>query len=107
MESGSDQVSLTEAIAIIRRDLLRAQRSATHEDIHFPVQGVTIELRVVATRTKDGKAGFSVPLIGMDFGGSAGRQREVTQIVTVTLGPPADRSGSPVEIAEASDELKR
>ena len=58
------------------------------------------------TRSKEGKAGFHVPLIEAELGGSVGVDRQALQTVTLVLGAPVDQHGNPVKVASASDELK-
>ncbi|WP_306189618.1 MULTISPECIES: trypco2 family protein [unclassified Streptomyces] len=52
-------MGLTEAVQAPRAELLAAQRDRSHQDIQFPVQSITIELKVAATRSADGRAGFN------------------------------------------------
>lgn len=99
-------IGLADAIEVLRGELLRAHAAAADSMVQFPVASVEVELRVGATRSADGKAGFTVPFVNMGLGGSAGWQRETMQTVTVTFGPPVDREGNPVKVAESSDELK-
>jgi len=95
-----------EAIELIRDDLLAARASGANADIQFPVQSVTVELQVVATSGRDGKAGFRVPFIDVELGGSLTRQSERTSMVTVVFGAPVDRAGNPVRVARSSDKFK-
>ncbi len=67
---------------------------------------LTLELKVGLTKSADGKAGFRVPFVGAELGGSAAYQRETVQTVTLVLGSPVDRHGNPVKVAAASDEMK-
>jgi hypothetical protein len=67
---------------------------------------MTVQLQVAATRTRDGKAGFSVPIVNVELGGSVGRQREAMQTVTVVFGGPIDREGNPVKVAQPSSARK-
>jgi hypothetical protein len=110
MAGGQDDfaegVGLAQAIALLRGGLLEARASAGDSDIQLPVESMTVELQVVATRTRDGKAGFAVPFVGAELGGSAGWQRETMQTVTVLFGSPVDRGGRPVKVAQESDERK-
>lgn len=101
-----DGIGLADALEALRAELAAARAKAAGEDPQFPVQSVTVELRVGVTRSKTGKAGFRVPLVGAEIGGSAGFDRERLQTVTVVLGGPVDRAGNPVKVAAASDELK-
>jgi Trypsin-co-occurring domain 2 len=100
-------VGLAEAIGLLRDELLKARAAAATSDIQLPVESMTVHLQVVATRTRGGKAGFSVPIVNVELGGSAGWQREKMQTVTVVFGGPVDRDGNPVKVAQMSNELKR
>ena len=100
-------IQATEAIKLIREDLLEARAAGEDADVRFLVESVAVELQVVATRETNGRAGFKVPFVNLELGGSASRQWEHTSTVTVTFGPPVDRDGDPVRIAESSDELKK
>jgi hypothetical protein len=65
-----------------------------------------VELKVTATRSRDGKAGFKVPVVELELGGSAGRERSSEQTVTVVFGGPVDRDGRPVRVAQESARRK-
>lgn len=99
-------IGLAAAIETLRDEILTAHTSAAGSSVQFPVTSIKLDLQVVATRSADGKAGFCVPFVNVQLGGSAGWQRETTQTVSVTLGSPIDAAGNPVRVAEASDELK-
>ena len=102
MESG---LGLSEAIGSLRDELLRARAAGAEADIQLPVESMTVELSVNATRSADGKAGFTVPVVGLQLGGGGSRERGSEQKVTVVFGGPVDRDGKPVKIASASDVL--
>jgi hypothetical protein len=76
-------------------------------DILFPVNKVTVQLQVVATREAGGKAGFTVPVVNLELGGSASVTSGQTSTVTVEFGTPVDRHGTPVKVAQGSDQPKR
>jgi hypothetical protein len=101
-----DGIGLADAIADLRSELLEARAAGAGADIQLPVESMTVTLHVVATRTADGKAGFKVPLVNAELGGSAGWQRETMQAVTVVFAAPVDRAGNPVKVARASTERK-
>ena len=63
-------VRLQEAIESIRSDLAAARESGENADVRFPVQSVTVQLQVVATQEAGAKAGFKVPLVNLELGGS-------------------------------------
>lgn len=79
-------IGLAEAIAVLRDELLKA--------------------RAAATRSKDGRAGFKVPVIDVELGGGMAAGSETGQTVTVVFSAPVDRTGAVVKVAEATDELK-
>src|SRR6185437_15246420 len=96
-------LGLSEAIGLLRDELLRARAAGAKSDIQLPVESMTVELSVTATRSADGKAGFTVPVVGVQLGGGVGRERGSEQKVTVVFGAPVDRDGKPVKVASASD----
>jgi hypothetical protein len=99
-------VGLAEAIASVRADLLAARQAGAGAEIQLPVQSLTVELKVVATKGVDGKAGFKVPIINAELGGGANWKNEATQTVTVQFGEPIDRTGNPVKVASAGAQKK-
>jgi hypothetical protein len=96
-------LGLTEAIGLLRDELLRARTAGAGSDIQLPVESMTVELSVTATRSADGSARFTVPVIGVQLGGGVDRERGTEQKVTVVFGGPVDRDGRPVKVASASD----
>jgi hypothetical protein len=106
-DTGSaDGLGLAEAIALLRDDLLKAQAAGAGSDIQLPVESMTVQLTVTATKSKDGKAGFKVPIVELELGGSAGQERGSDQTVTVVFGGPVDRDGRPVKVAQGSAQPK-
>jgi Trypsin-co-occurring domain 2 len=99
-------IGLAEAIGLLREELLRARAAGAGSAVQLPVESMTVELQVAATRSADGKAGFRVPLINVELGGGVGWQRERMQTVTVVFGGPVDPEGRPVRVARAAEELK-
>lgn len=106
MAAEGEGIGLDAAIEMLRRDFESAIRKGAHAPVQFPVQEVTVELSVVATRTKEGEAGFVVPFVGAKLGGSVGRTGETSQKVTVTFAGPVDRSGRPIKVAGLGDQDK-
>jgi hypothetical protein len=102
----ADGLGLADAIGSLRDELLKARAAGGDSDIQLPVESMTVQLQVAATRTRDGKAGFSVPIVNVELGGSAGWQRETMQTVTVVFGGPLDREGNPMKVAQRSSERK-
>jgi len=99
-------IGLAEAIGVLRDALLAARMTGADSDIQLPVESMTVELQVTAMRTRDGKAGFTVPFVYAELGGSAGWQQETGQTVTVIFSGPVDRAGNPVKVAQVTSERK-
>src|SRR4029453_12108558 len=104
-ESG-EGLGLAEAIEALRDDLLKARAAGAKSEIQLPVESMTVELTVTATRSRDGKAGFKVPIVEVELGGGGSRERGSEQTVTVVFGGPVDREGNPVKVAQDTDEFK-
>jgi hypothetical protein len=102
----ADGLGLAEAIGLLRDELLKAQAAGAGSDIQLPVESMTVDLTVSATRSRDGRAGFTVPVVGLQVGGGGAREQGSEQKVTVVFGGPVDRDGNPVKVAAASDVLK-
>jgi Trypsin-co-occurring domain 2 len=100
-------LGLAEAIEALRDDLLQARATGATSEIQLPVESMTVELTVTATREVNGRAGFKVPIVEVELGGGGSRERGTGQTVTVVFGGPVDRDGRPVKVAQASSELKR
>ena len=98
----ADGLGLADAIGLLRDELLEAQAAGAGSDIQLPVESMTVVLKVTATRSVDGKAGFKVPIVELELGGGAGRERGSEQTVTVVFGGPVDRDGRPVKVAQES-----
>jgi hypothetical protein len=102
----ADGLGLADAIALLRDELLEAQAAGAGSDIQLPVESMTVQLTVTATRSKDGKAGFKVPIVELELGGGAGQERSSEQTVTVVFGGPVDRDGRPVKVAQETAKQK-
>jgi hypothetical protein len=99
-------IGLAEAITVLRDELLKARAAGAGSDVQLPVESMTVELRVTATRSRDGKAGFKVPVVDVELGGGLAAGSETAQTVTVVFSAPVDRTGAVVKVAEATDEPK-
>ena len=102
----AEGLGLAEAIGLLRDELLKARAAGAGSDIQLPVESMTVDLTVTATRSRDGRAGFTVPVVGLQVGGGGARERGSEQKVTVVFGGPVDRDGNPVKVASASYVLK-
>ena len=98
-ESKVPGIGLDDAIEALRANLIAAMEKGAGTPIQFPVEKMTVELDVVATKSLDGKAGFKVPVLEVELGGGGGWSRANTQKVTVQFGSPVDQHGNPVKVA--------
>ena len=101
-----DGLGLVDAIGLLRDELLEARAAGAGSDIQLPVESMTVVLKVTASRSKDGKAGFKVPVVELELGGGGSRERGSEQTVTVVFGGPVDRDGRPVKVAQDSARRK-
>lgn len=99
-------LGLAEAIGVLRDELLRARAEGAGSAVQLPIESMTVELTVTASRSVDGKAGFKVPFIEVELGGGGTRGHGAEQHVTVVFSGPVDEHGRPVKIARSGDELK-
>jgi hypothetical protein len=103
-ESKVPGIGLDDAIEALRADLIAAMQKSAGKPIQFPVEKMTVELEVVATKSVDGKAGFKVPFVEVGLSGGGGWSRENTQKVTVEFGSPVNQDGTPVKVARHTGE---
>ena len=101
-----DGLGLADAIGLLRDALLQAQADGAGSDLQLPVESMTVQLKVTATRSKDGRAGFKVPVVELELGGGVGRERGSEQTVTVVFAGPVDRDGRPVKVMQKSAQPK-
>lgn len=99
-------LGLADAIALLRDELLKARAAGARSEIQLPIESMTVQLTVTASKSINGKAGFKVPFVELELGGGAARQRGSEQLVTIVFGGPVDRDARPVLVAEETDELK-
>jgi hypothetical protein len=94
------EIGLRETIDALRAELTAARAEAADAEVQFPVAGVQLEFHVGVTRSAEGKGG--VKFWVLELGGGGSYARETIQKVVVTLGPPVDRAGVPVKVADPS-----
>ena len=100
-------IGLAEAVADLRAELLRAQSAASQEEgLKLPISAVTVELQLVATASADGRAGFRVPLINLELGGTLGMESQLTHKISLTFGPPTDEWGHMINIGQQTSSSK-
>jgi hypothetical protein len=106
VEQDSVGVGLAEALEALRRDLVAAQAEAAGRGVQFPVESLTVELKVAVAREASGKVGFRVPLLGAELGGGGGVSSESVQTITLVLGEPVDEDGVPIKVASRTGAVK-
>lgn len=99
-------IGLADAISMLRSEVLSAHAESMKSTVQLPVREMTVELKVAATKSADGRAGFCVPFVNLELGGGAGWQRESMQTVTVTFGSPVDPEDNPIKVSSDSDRPK-
>jgi hypothetical protein len=99
-------LGLAEAIGVLRDELLRARAAGAGSAVQLPIESMTVELTLTASRSVDGKAGFKVPFVEVELGAGGTRGHGAEQRVTVVFSGPVDEQGRPVKIARSGDELK-
>jgi hypothetical protein len=102
----TEGISLAEALEVLRSELALARERAAGKPVQFPIETLTVELKLGITTSGDGKAGFRVPFLGAELGGSAGYSSESVQTLTLVLGPPVDEQGRPIKVASVSEQRK-
>ena len=95
-----NEIGLGETIDALRAELATAVERARNTDFQFPVASVQLEFHVGVTKAAGGKAGVNFWVVQLD--GDASYARESIQTVTVTLGAPVDRFGSPQKVTDTS-----
>ena len=99
-------IGLAAAISMLRAEVLSAHAESMDSTVQLPVKEMTVELKVAATKSADGRAGFFIPFVNLELGGDVGWQRESMQTVSVRFGSPVDPDDNPLKVDSAADELK-
>jgi hypothetical protein len=97
------EIGLTEAIALVREELVQAVEEGVGSDIQFPVGQVTLEFQVGLTKTDDVHGGLKLWVL--ELGASREYARESVQTISIVLGPPVDATGNPIKVSAASEEI--
>jgi hypothetical protein len=95
-------IGLLETIEALRAELSAARVSGKNQDIHFPVGSVQLEFHVGVTKDIDAKAGVKFWVI--ELGAEGKYSHESIQKVVITLGPPVNNQGRPVQVGREYDE---
>lgn len=99
-----ESMGLADAIATIKSELTLAQETATSGTMRMSVQSVTVELKVVATKTGEASVGFRVPVIGLELGAGSSLSQERTHTVTVVFDSLRGPNGEPMQVKAMDDE---
>ena len=103
MDGKVDEIGLADAIYQLKSEFAAAQMQPAPGGIRMPVKSVTVELKVVATKAGEAKAGFKVPVIDLEFGGGGSLSNELTHTITVVFDVPVDADGNQVEMEALPD----
>ncbi|MEU9339383.1 trypco2 family protein [Streptomyces sp. NPDC048290] len=99
-----DSLDVADAIALIRGQLVEAQRRMAdegHDGVLFSVGEVTLEIGLELTRAKSVGGGLRFSVVSAD--GRADRARRATHTVTVTLNPQGP-DGAPLPVSDFEPE---
>ncbi len=94
-----NRISLVDAIASLRKELIEAQRAGQAEAMRLVVDGAEIELQV--GMTKEGTAGGKVSFWVYSVEAAGKLSSEVVQTVRLKLRP-VGAGGGPIDIAADS-----
>lgn len=100
----SANLSVADAITELRREIITASDRARNEEVQFEISKMTLELNVVATFGVDGKAGFKVPVVNLELGGTATSSQQYTHRVTLELSGPIAPDSSSVRVGRTHDQ---
>ena len=92
-----NEIGLGEALDALRTELSAAVERSQDADIQFPVEGVQLEFQVGVRKAADGKGGVKFWVV--ELGGGTSYESESKPTVTVTLGAPVDRAGTPIKVS--------
>lgn len=83
-------MGLDDALAALREELQSAWKKAAGQDLQFPVETLTVELKVDVLKRADSRAGFSAPRGGRGLATwlreHAGTGGSVTGTIPLVLG---------------------
>lgn len=90
--------NLADAIQQLRDQLTIARERALGAEVQFPIQSVTVELSLVATKQGEAKAGFMVPVINLELSAGGSYGNEATHKVVIEFGEPVDAQNTPIRV---------
>ena len=93
-----NEMGLADAIAQLRREIVRAEASAKGETVHFTLGAVELELEVELLTAASAEAGFKWVVVSA--GGATKAERTHTHRVKLTLN--ALSGGAPVIVSDSS-----
>lgn len=102
-EEETDELGLAEAIIQIKTALAAAQTAPAPGGLRLPMKSVTVELKVVAKKSANAKAGFKVPVVNLELSGDGAISHEQTHTITLVFDAPLDTGGNLVKIGKASN----
>ena len=85
------EMSLSDVLVQLRRELKEAQEKAMNEELQLTVRDIEIELQVATTKEANGKVGFKVWLVEGKAGGGLSHQQ--THTLRLRLDPHLTEGG--------------
>lgn len=98
-----ESLSLSDAIAELRCEIDAARKAGEAAELRFPIARMTVELNVVATSEVGGRAGFRVPIVNLELGGSAVHTLQATHRIAIEFEGPVDSEAVRVKIGRHHD----
>ncbi len=95
------QMSLSDVLLQLRKELAEAQEKAKDENLKFTVKDIEVELQVATTQEANGKVGFKVWLLEGEGGGKQGHEQ--THKIKLRLEPPQLPDGSQLKVSGERD----
>ncbi|MFI6155745.1 trypco2 family protein [Kitasatospora sp. NPDC051170] len=92
MSEPFSEIELTQAVAVLRQQLITAATAASDQEPLFAVRELTMEFSVELRKDARAKAGFRAWVVSGETGAAVSGQR--TQRVTLTLEPKNAADGS-------------
>jgi hypothetical protein len=94
----NNDITLSEMLAELREELLKAQRQGTGSDLKFQVDDIEVELQVATT--KGGKGGGGVKLWVFNATAEGNASKTATQKLKLKLKLAPGSDGKPVNVGD-------
>jgi hypothetical protein len=97
------KIALSQAVALVRKELLDALTAPNASGLRFPVGQITLSLQIGLTTSATGSAGMDLWVL--ELGAEGSYAKETVQTVSIVLEPPVTAEGEGIKIASRSEVL--